>query len=102
MHVFDFVEAWILSLRAIFSASGVSVTFDRSPVDRANPSCCLNVRSNDHEADLVVWESGEAELVVGKVGEEPRQLHFDDIKSRDELSGVLSRVVEAVMLGRVS
>lgn len=97
MHIFDVLEAWQLSMEASLSAFGVIARFDRSS-DMPNPSCCLNLRRDNSEADLVVWESGEAEFVVGQPGESISQTHFDDLRNRIELSEVLSKLVEFVVL----
>ena len=100
MHIFDVLEAWLRSMEVSLDASGVIARFDRSSVDRPNPSWCLNLRCNDHEADLLVWESGEAELAVGVVDGSVSQMHFDDVRNRTDLATVLSQLSEFVVLNR--
>jgi hypothetical protein len=55
MSLVDFMEAWWLSIRPLLEAAGVAGRFERSPVNRPNPSCTLNLRRNEFEADLLVW-----------------------------------------------
>ena len=100
MHISDILEAWLLSMKMSLDTSGVIARFDRSPTDRPNPSCCLNLRRNNHEADILIWESGEAELAVGMVDGSVSQIHFDDVRNRTDLAKVLSKLVEFVVLNR--
>ena len=97
MHVFDVLEVWFHSMQALLNVFGVIGRFDRSPPGRPNPSCCLNLRHNDLEADLLVWGSGEAELAVGKVDGSVSQMHFDDVRNRTNLTTVLSKLAEFVV-----
>lgn len=53
--------------------------------------------ARETEADLTVWESGEAELVTG-VGDAVKQKHFDDIRGVRELAAVLSDTLKTVQL----
>jgi hypothetical protein len=50
------------------------------------------LRRGDLEADLMVWDSGEAEFAVGEVDGSVSQKHFDDIRNRQDLGSVLSRL----------
>jgi hypothetical protein len=92
MRVLDFVEAWWLSVRAILEAAGVVVHFERSPGDILNPSCHLNLRHGELEADLLVWDSGDAELAIVKADGSLHQKHFDDIRNPQDLGEALSRL----------
>ncbi|MBY6244014.1 hypothetical protein [Methylosinus sp. Sm6] len=96
MSLVDFVEAWWLSIRPLIEADGVIGRFERSPMDRPNPSCAVNLRRNEIEADLLVWESGEAELATIERDGSVNQQHFDDIRLGTNLSAILSRVVSLV------
>lgn len=94
MHIFDVLDVWLYSVKKVLEASGVIARLERSPTDRPNPSYALNLRRNDHEADLVIWDSGEAELAIGRVDGSVRQTHFDDLRNRNDLSRVLSELME--------
>jgi hypothetical protein len=100
MNLFDFVETWWLSVRAFLEPTGVVGRFERSPIDRPNPSCVLNLRRNESEADLIVWESGEAELGVIESGGSVNQRHFDDINSPSILGEILSILIKSVSEAR--
>lgn len=98
MNIFDVLEAWLHSMRIYLDTSSVIAQFARSPSDRPNPSCSLNLRCDNHEADLLIWESGEAELTIGVVGGSISQIHFDDMRNRTDLTIVLSKLSEFVIL----
>ena len=93
MSLVDFMEAWWLSLQPLLESAGIVGRFERSPLNRPNPSCALNLRRLDVEADLVVWDSGEAELATMERNGSTNQQHFDDIRVPPNLSIILSSVV---------
>lgn len=92
MNILDFIEVWWRSIRAVLESAGVTARFERSPDTRPNPSCSLNLRRHDLEADLVVWESGEAELAVVDSDGSVSKRHFDDLRNRQDLDVALSRL----------
>jgi hypothetical protein len=92
MNILDFIEVWWRSVRTLLESAGVYARFERSTDDRPNPSCSLNLRRNDLEADLVVWESGEAELAVVEADGSVSQRHFDDLRNREDLDVALSKL----------
>ncbi|WP_253712000.1 hypothetical protein [Bradyrhizobium sp. WD16] len=98
MNVLDIMEVWWRSLHTAFEAVGVLTQFGRSPPGRLNPSCGLNLRLNSREADLLVWESGEAELAVGEINGTVRQTHFDDLRGLVDLATVLAQLAEFVLI----
>jgi|JI8StandDraft_1071087.scaffolds.fasta_scaffold541887_2 hypothetical protein len=101
MHIFDVLEAWLTSMVVSLASADVAARFDRSPTDRPNPSCSLNLRRDDHELDLVIWESGEAELTIGEVDGQLNQMHLADIRSRAGLAELLSHLVEFIDMGQL-
>jgi hypothetical protein len=96
MDILNFIEAWILSLRVFLESSGVTVRFERTTDERPKASCVVNLRRDAVEADLIVWESGEADLTTmdrqGKVD----QQHFEDVSGAGDLATLLARVLNAV------
>ena len=100
MHIFDVLEAWLSSMTACLALSGVIARFSRSPSDFPNPSCNLNLQRDDHEVDLVIWESGEAELVIGKVEGQVKQIHLADVRNPVGLTQLLSELVEFSVMSR--
>jgi len=92
MDILDFIEAWWGSLQLVFESAGVAARFERSPGSRPNSSCTLNLRQGRLETDLVVWESGEAELAVVGPDGSILQTHFDDVRDRQELTRVFAQL----------
>lgn len=98
MTVLDCVEVWIRSSSVWLEEAGVVVHFDRPDADRLNPSCALNLRREDLEVDLVVWDSGEGELaLVGHDGG-VEQEHLEGLADVRALVAVLQRVLRGVLL----
>jgi len=97
MNLIDFVETWWLSIRLLLNAAGVVDHFERSPTNRSNPSCTLNLRQRGIEIDLLVWESGEAELATIESGGATSQQHFDNIRINANLSMILSQVINLII-----
>lgn len=97
MSLIDFLEAWWLSVQPFFKAAGVICRFERSPTDRAKLSCALNFRRDMQEADLLVWESGEAEFGTIEADGSTNQQHFDDVRTPSELGALLSRCLHVVV-----
>jgi hypothetical protein len=94
MTILDCVEIWLSSLRALFESVGVTVRFDRTMDDRLNPSCSLNLHRDIVEVDLIVWQSGEAELSTVEMDGSSEQMHFDDLENPAKLTAVLSRAAK--------
>lgn len=99
MNILDYIEVWWHSVRELVESAGVTARFERSPDTRPNPSCSLNLRRNDLEADLVVWESGEAELAVVEANGSVSQRHFDDLRNSRDLDAALSRLTAMASVG---
>jgi hypothetical protein len=103
VSVLESVEAWLGSRRRSFELADVEVGFQRSPPDRPKSSLAINLRRGHREADLVVWESGEGELMLGDpAGSAPVMEHYDDLQIPERLNAVFSAMLEAVdVTGRV-
>jgi hypothetical protein len=90
MTIIDFIEMWWISVASLLDAHGVAGKFERSPVDRLNPSCSLNLHRGDLEVDILVWASGEAELAMAAPDGSIQQKHFNDVRKDAVLGEVLS------------
>ncbi len=97
MHIFELLHAWHRSMDTTLRAFDVDGCFGCSS-DDSNPSCHLNLRCGDEELDLVVWDSGEAELMRGNIAGVVHQAHFDNVRTPDEIAVVLSQLIEFVVL----
>jgi hypothetical protein len=83
-------------MEPIFESANVRARFQRSAHDRLNPSCSINLRSEQAEVDLVLWESGEIELSAVETDGTITQKHFDDIQSPQNLYIVLSKLISLI------
>ena len=99
MAVVDIIEIWWLTVCTFFEASGVTGVFERSPTDRPNPSCNLNLRRGEYEADLLVWESGEAEFAIAEPNGAVHQQHFEDVRNPAVLEAILMRLSTLARVG---
>jgi hypothetical protein len=98
MNILDCVDAWWGSLQALLESTGVAGRFERSSASVLNPSCAINLQRGAREADLIVWESGEAELAVTDVDGSVSQEHFDDLRNPKDLATVLARMIKVTAL----
>lgn len=96
VDILDFIEVWWRSTKTILESHGLAGKFERSSSDQLNPSCSLNLRRKDAEVDFLVWESGEAELATREADGAVTQLHLDDVRNRQSLELVLSRLVALI------
>jgi hypothetical protein len=92
MSILDCVETWLCSLQSIFESAGITVHFDRTTDQRPKGSAVLNVRRGTAEAELVVWDSGEADLTTMESDGSTKQEHFDSLLKPKDLALVLCRV----------
>ena len=61
----NFIEALLMSaesLQAWLGNQDIVLEFGQSPNDRLTRSCWLNARRGDRDAEILLWESGEAEF----------------------------------------
>jgi hypothetical protein len=96
MDILNFIEAWILSLRRFLEASGIGVQFERTTDHRRKASCLMTLRRNTLEVELIVWESGEADLTTMDALGKAKQEHVDGISVASGLGALLARVLNAV------
>jgi len=62
------LREWFDDRREKFADLGLQTTFAESPPDRAKRSASLMISSPFRVVQLVVWDTGEAELMLGDVG----------------------------------
>lgn len=94
MNMLDCVETWLRSLQSIFESGGVTVHFERTVDKRPKGSVAMNLRHGSTEADLLVWESGEADLSTMEDDGSTKQEHYDSLLVPNDLALVLRRVAE--------
>ena len=87
------------SVRDDLESTGILIHFERTGDQRPKHSCAFNMRQPLVEVDLVVWDSGEAELIIQQSGGRLAQEHFDDLRDPETLSVVLGRVISCIRPG---
>jgi hypothetical protein len=92
--VLDVLAIWVASIERLVHASGGAITFRRSPGDRLNESAHVLISRGDQEAELILWESGEAEYARVD-GDAVNQQHFDDVMEQG-LGSILQQLLEVV------
>ena len=97
MAVIDSIDEWLASLSASLDSADVEVRVQRSPSDRPIASRAINLRRGEREVDLVVWETGLADLIVARDVESPAFMeHHDDLLEPKRLRAVLTRMLEGI------
>jgi hypothetical protein len=96
----DFVShllAWEPIARTRATGLGIELKFDNSPPDgRSKSAAWVIAERADRSAELIVWSSGEVELVAGNAtGGELLQEHRD-ISTLGELDGLLAALLSHV------
>ena len=94
MNILDIVEVWIRSLRSIFESAGIVVHYERTRDSRPKASAVVNLRYGSVEADLVVWESGEADLSTMDKNGDIKQEHFENVLKLDDFAAVLGSIAQ--------
>lgn len=94
MSVLDVLAIWVASIERLVLAAGGTVVFRRSPGDRLNDSAHVVIAVGDREAELILWESREAEYAQIN-GTAVVERHFDDIVEHG-LGSVLGELLEVL------
>jgi hypothetical protein len=58
-------------------SAGIATTLTRGPMDRDKCAAWVDLTSATAEGQLIVWDSGEAELMVGSAGGLFTDKHYD-------------------------
>ncbi len=92
-NVLDLAEQWFDENQANLIAAGFELRFSRTDDDRPKHACVISIREGRQESELILWDSGEAELGLVRVSGKVREEHLDDINSEEALNGVLGRML---------
>jgi hypothetical protein len=76
------LRAWFDGRRVALADCGLKVDFAESPPDRAKRSASVTIASSSRIGQLVVWDTGEAELTLGDVGSQEVVEEHREITSR--------------------
>lgn len=96
----DEIEALFANIEARPDLVGFSWTVGRSPRDgRSKESICLSLRSEGTEGELLVWDSGEAELGLILKSGQVIQEHFPDLDNTQAAKSALENLLLALADG---
>jgi hypothetical protein len=95
MMLIEFVLIWAQSLQEWLRKQGVQLDFGQSPDDRLKLSCWVNLRQGENESELLLWDSGEAELNSSEPSTGISQEHYEHLGLTD-LASVLSRLLSTL------
>jgi hypothetical protein len=89
----DALVGWVESNEERVATRGIEVRFGRTDDDRPNQSAYLNMRRGRVEADLVLWETGEAALALVEDVGSPSGDTDERLAGVEDLEAVLSRML---------
>lgn len=92
VNLIEFVLIWAESLQAWLGQQGILLSFGQSSADRLKRSCWINLRRGEQESELLLWESGEAELNYSSPSTGMSQEHHELLDLTD-LRPVLSQLL---------
>jgi hypothetical protein len=95
LNLIEALLMWASSLEVWFGLHDVTVRSGRSPDDVMRRSAWLNIQCGDKEAELILWESGEAEFGSSGARGEATQEHYE-LGSISDLAPVLSRMLVTI------
>jgi len=96
--VLDAAEDWFRKNQDKFVSAGFEVHFSRTTDSRPKHSCAINLRKDGVESDVVLWDSGEAELGRADANGAIRQDHVEDVLSERSLDQLLSKMLRNIGL----
>lgn len=92
----EFLERWFASQEKLLTARGISSRLSRSPEDgRPKAFRGVSLSKGSSEGELLLWDTGEAELNLMLPGRPPSQDHLE-LGTTDALAEALTRLLEAV------
>lgn len=95
MNLLAFALLWAQSLQAWLRQQDIQLEFGESPADRPKRSCWITLRHAERESELLLWETGEAELNASLPGGDISQEHLE-LHELSDLGAALSRLLAAL------
>jgi hypothetical protein len=80
-NVLNDFRAWFAAHEASLAADGYHMEFKEAPSDRAKLSASVIITSARRIGQLVIWETGEAELSMGDVASDAVMQEHREITS---------------------
>jgi hypothetical protein len=95
MNLIEALLMWAHSLEGWFSLHDVIMRSGNSSDNVMRRSAWVNIRCGDKEAELILWESGEAEFGSSGGREGVTEEHYD-LGNISDLGPVLRRLLVAI------
>jgi hypothetical protein len=96
MTLLEFLESWFVSLEQFLTDREITGHLSRSPEDgRPKAFRGVSLRRGAVEGELLLWDTGEAELNLMPLGEGPTQEHLE-LEGTRELAEALARLLAVV------
>jgi hypothetical protein len=89
------MEAWYRRRAEPLRASGIGITIGRTEGDRPKHARWVGARNSAADAELIVWDTGEAEFGIARPGM-PNVDEHHEISSVAQLEELLERLVASV------
>jgi hypothetical protein len=90
------LAAWCREQAPSLQARGVEVKCGQTEGDRPKHARWVNLHGHEHTAELIVWETGEAEFVARGTVDVDEHHEIVGIDQLKELLGRLAAAVQAV------
>ncbi|MGW9278518.1 immunity protein TriTu family protein [Embleya sp. NPDC055612] len=87
-------QKWIDARSDEVRQSGVAMEINYSPIDRDPRSLQWILESSDKFGEVILWESGEAEVSFAVIETSEVRVEHCDIESSMELENVLTQVLQ--------
>jgi hypothetical protein len=94
------LETWFAEHVDDMAARGVQMSLSHSPADHPKASMSLDMDSENSVGQIVVWDSGEAEIQYGDVATGQVEHVHRDLASREDLMDALGLLTARIGPGR--
>lgn len=87
------LRAWFASHKAELADNGYQTDLTDSPADRAKQSASVTIASSQRIGQLVVWDTGEAELSLGDAASGVVREEHREVTSTIGLQGAIETLM---------
>jgi hypothetical protein len=88
------LRAWLDAHRSELAENGYQIDYSESPQDRMKRSASLMIASSRRVGQLILWETGEAELSLGDISSSEVSEQHREITSRIGLIDAAETIIE--------
>jgi hypothetical protein len=98
VDLLDYLRSWQQAEAGHAEQHGINLTLGQTPEDRSKPAAWVTAAKGDHEAQLMLWSTGESEYAAGGPDGVLANEHHE-IETVAQLDGLLRRLLQDVGLG---